>query len=99
MRYGVLFTCKACRAILVETANSLITDSCINCLRCFFKNCGPIRQLISDRGTGFVGAERKIREPVSEILENSLPQFLFKRELRLFRFQDECPCSQSFRRS
>lgn len=44
-RYGVLFTCLACRAIYVETSNSLSTDSFINSLRCFIAIRGPIRQL------------------------------------------------------
>ncbi|XP_053388583.1 uncharacterized protein LOC128551695 [Mercenaria mercenaria] len=34
-RYGVLFTCLTCRAVHVETATSLETDSFINCLRRF----------------------------------------------------------------
>jgi hypothetical protein len=55
-RYGVLFTCLASRAIHVETANSLSTDSFLNALRRFIAIRGPIRQLRSDRGTHFVGA-------------------------------------------
>ena len=34
-RYGALFTCMTSRAIHIETANILETDSFINALRCF----------------------------------------------------------------
>ena len=55
-RYGVLFTCLASRAIHLETATSLETDSFINALRRFICRRGPIRQVRSDQGTNFVGA-------------------------------------------
>ena len=61
----MLFTCLACRAIHVESFNSLSTNSFINCLRLFFAIRGPMRQL--DRGTNFVGAERELRDAVSEL--------------------------------
>ena len=75
-RYGVLFTCLACRAVHVETTNSLSTDSFINCLRRFLSFHGPIRTLRSDRGTNFVGAEHELRDAVSELDETSIRQFL-----------------------
>ena len=68
-RYGVLFTCLACRAVHVETTNSLSTDSFINCLRRFLSIRGPIRTLRSDRGTNFVGAEHELRDAVSNLMK------------------------------
>lgn len=68
-RYGVLFTCLACRAIHVEVASSLSTDSFINALRRFQAIRGPIRELRCDRGTNFVGASNEFDlERVKDIL-------------------------------
>nr|XP_039259149.1 uncharacterized protein LOC120335650 [Styela clava] len=61
-RYGVLFTCMASRAVRVEIAPSLETDSFINALRRFICRNGSIRQLRCDRGTNMVGASRELRE-------------------------------------
>ena len=44
-RYGVLFTCLTSRAVHIETANSLSTDSFINALRRMISIRGPVRQL------------------------------------------------------
>lgn len=58
-RYGVLFTCLALRAIHIEVASSLDTDSFINALRRFISRRGKVRELRSDNGTNFVGRELK----------------------------------------
>ena len=47
-RYGVLFTCLASRAIHLEVAYNLETDSYINALRRFTCRRGPVRQMRSD---------------------------------------------------
>ncbi|XP_062557552.1 uncharacterized protein LOC134222417 [Armigeres subalbatus] len=61
-RWGVLVTCLTTRAIHIEIANSLSTDSCIMALNnCFARRGTPIR-IISDRGTNFVGASKELKE-------------------------------------
>ena len=66
-RYGVLFTCMASRAIHLEAAHSLETDSFINALRHFICHQGPIRQMRSDQGTNFVGVKKELKEALGEL--------------------------------
>ena len=60
-RYGALFMCTSSRAIQIEVADALSTDSFINVLRCFLAIRGPIRQLRSDQGTNFVGTKNELQ--------------------------------------
>ena len=66
-RYGCLFMCLASRAVHIETANSLETDSFIQALRQFMARRGPIREICSDHGTNFVGAKTELQQPVNEM--------------------------------
>lgn len=65
-RYGVIFTCLALRAIHIEVAPSLETDSFINALRRFISRGGQVHELRSDNGTNFVGAERELKKAIAQ---------------------------------
>ena len=65
-RYGVIFTCLAIRAIHLEVAPSLDTDSFINALRRFIARRGQVQELRSDNGTNFTGAERELRTAIEQ---------------------------------
>ena len=80
-RYGVLFTCLASRAIHIEIANSLDTDSFINALRRFIARRGSIKTLKSDNGTNFVGAKRELQKAVSEMDQDLIEHYLSKEEI------------------
>ena len=56
-QYGVLFTCLVSRAVHIEVSATLTTDSFINALRRFIAIRGNIKELHSDNGTNFFGAE------------------------------------------
>jgi hypothetical protein len=60
-RYGVIFTCLISRAIHLEVAASVDTDSCINALRRFISRRGKPTFIRSDNGTNLVGAEKEMR--------------------------------------
>ena len=49
-RYGVLFTCLSIRAIHIEVAHSLDTESFINALRRFVSRRGTPEEIRSDNG-------------------------------------------------
>ena len=53
-RYSVIFTCLASRAIHLEMAFSLDTDSYIHALRRFIARRGRVAKLWSDNGTNLV---------------------------------------------
>lgn len=65
-RYGVIFTCLAIWAIHIEVAPSLDTDSFINALRRFIARRGQVKELRSDNGRNFVGAERELGVAIKE---------------------------------
>ena len=77
-RYGCLFTCLASRAVHIETANSLETDSFIQALRRFIPRRCPIREISSDNGTNFVGANTELRQAVDEIDNEQIRSRLHK---------------------
>ena len=77
-RYGVLFTCMASRAIHLEIATSLTTDSFLNAYRRFVCRRGPIQQLRSDQGTNFVGAKNELEAALHEMNHNKIQRELPK---------------------
>jgi hypothetical protein len=65
-RYGVLFTCMASRAVHLEVACDLSTDSCICAIRRFVARRGAVQVIRSDNGTNLVGAEREMRQEMQQ---------------------------------
>ena len=77
-RYGVIFTCLVCRAVHLEVASYLNTDSCINALRRFICRRGPVTSIRSDCGTNFIGANRELQEALKEIDHSRIHYALLK---------------------
>ena len=65
-RYGCLFTCLVTRAVHLEFAFSLSTDSFIMCLRRFIARRGKPTVIYSDNETNFVGANRELRKCIDD---------------------------------
>lgn len=66
-RWGVLFTCLTVRAIHIEIAPSLSTDSCILCVRNFTNLRGTPIEFRSDNGTCFKAADKELRREFEKL--------------------------------
>ncbi|KAK0134727.1 hypothetical protein N1851_029616 [Merluccius polli] len=78
-RYGVLFTCLSCRAIHLEMAYSLDTDSCIHAIRRFMCRRGQVQHIWSDNGTNLVGAKKELRKALSNFNSNKIQSTMLER--------------------
>ena len=65
-RYGCLFTCLSTRAVHIELAHSLDTDSFIMAMRRMMARRGNIKLVCSDNGANFRAGERKLRESLQQ---------------------------------
>ncbi|XP_053663492.1 uncharacterized protein LOC128712627 [Anopheles marshallii] len=71
-RWGALFTCLTTRAVHLELAFALTNASCILAIRRFIARRGSPREILSDRGTNFVGAARELNVALKDVDENAL---------------------------
>ena len=65
-RYGCLFTCLTTRAIHLEVAHTLDTDSFINAPQRFIARRGRPSEIRSANGTNFVGGVQELRRAMNE---------------------------------
>ncbi|KAG1651579.1 hypothetical protein GQR58_026910 [Nymphon striatum] len=92
-RYGVIFTCLSSRAVHLETANSLSTDSFLNALRRFVNRRGPVRSMRSDQGTNFVGARNELQQALTEMDNKIIKNELVKVNCDFIEFKMNVPHS------
>lgn len=60
-RYGCLFTCLATRAVHLEVAHSMTTDSFLGALHRFISRRGQPDIMYSDNGTNFTSANKELK--------------------------------------
>ena len=65
-RYGCIFTCLQTRAVHIEMAYSLNTDSFVMALLRFMGRRGKPSEIYSDKGSNFVGAISELRKYVRQ---------------------------------
>ena len=81
-RYGCMFTCLTTRAVHIETADTLDTDSFLNYLYRFMVRRGESCLLRSDNGSNFVGAERKLRKEIEAWNKERIQEAMSQRGIR-----------------
>ena len=75
-RYGIMFTCLSCRAVHIESGNSMDTDSFIMALRRFINRRGNVRQIRSDNGSNFIGAQKELQKEFQRFDHKKIGDFL-----------------------
>lgn len=64
-RWVAIFTCLSVRAVHLEIAADLSTDSCLTCIRNLANLRGPPARIRCDNGTNFVGARNELAREVN----------------------------------
>ncbi|XP_071944680.1 uncharacterized protein [Antedon mediterranea] len=80
-RYGCVFTCMTTRAVHIEVAHSMTTDSFINVLQRFIARRGVPQEMVSDNGTNFVGAKQELRRAMTEWNRQHIDNFMLQKEI------------------
>ncbi|XP_055601262.1 uncharacterized protein LOC129750077 [Uranotaenia lowii] len=71
-RWGVLATCLTTRAIHLQIAHSLTTNSCMMAIRNIMSRRGVPICIYSDRGTNFIGADKELKSALKDINQDKL---------------------------
>ncbi|XP_006812352.1 uncharacterized protein LOC102804307 [Saccoglossus kowalevskii] len=80
-RYGIIFTCLTTRAVHLEVAYSLDTNSFLNGLRRFIARRGKPQLIRSDNGGNFVKGERELRLAIENWNQEQIHQYLLQNQV------------------
>lgn len=83
-RWGCLFICLSTRAVDIEMAYALSTDSFILCLNRFEARFGTPSAYYSYNGTNFVGANNELLKCLKELDQAKITDTLFVRGVKWF---------------
>ncbi|XP_077976283.1 uncharacterized protein LOC120332657 [Styela clava] len=80
-RYGCIFTCMCTRAVHIEVAYSLSTDSFINVLRKFIGRRSKPRAIYSDNAGNFQATNKVLRDEIKKWNQHYINDFLSQRNI------------------
>ena len=83
-RYGCIFTCLRYRAVHIELASDLTTDSFINAVTRFVARRGPPRVIYSDNGSNFRGAETDVVQALKAWDQERIGRELLRRDIQWY---------------
>ncbi|XP_065078248.1 uncharacterized protein LOC135701393 [Ochlerotatus camptorhynchus] len=69
--YIVVFVCLSTRAVHLEVANDLSSNTFLGSLKRFISRRGCPIEIRSDNGTNFIGADRILQQFIEQIMSNS----------------------------
>lgn len=81
-RYGVLFVCMVTRAVHLEIAASLSTDSTILAIRRFIGRRGYPLEMFSDNGTNLRGADNELKKSLMELDQKKITRYLTDKAIK-----------------
>ena len=81
-RYLSLFTCLLTRAVHLEVAYGLDTDSFLNSFYRMVNRRGRPEEMLSDNGSNFIGGERELRELVDALDEERIKKSAANRGIK-----------------
>ena len=71
-RYRVIFTCLNTRTVHIELVGNLSTDNFILALRRFISRRGHPKNIFSDNGTNFTGAQRELAKSLKSLYQDRI---------------------------
>ena len=77
-RYGCLFSCLTTRAVHIEVAHSLTTDSFISAYQRFTSRRGYPEKMFSDNGTNLVSGDKELRRSIEEWNQSKIGRYLLQ---------------------
>ena len=89
--YGVIFTCLATRAIHLEVASSLSTDSCVMAIRRMISRRGHPGEIYSDNGTNLRGGDLELKNAVASLDQSYLWSVLSAKAIHWHFNPPSCP--------
>jgi len=82
--YGCLFTCVTVRVVHTEVVHTLDADSLIRAYQRFVSCRGKPKEIHSDNGTNFMGAEREPKEALERLDQAKICNGLRSNDIQWF---------------